>query len=152
MSHSRLAAILGALLLSFATPQICVAQMLISQAEANLPQSSEVGIATRGLTRGPAIELVSPAAGTSNVRSPMPLKIKFTGRNNVAIDQASVKLTYLKTPSVDLTERIKSYLTKDGLEMNAAEVPPGNHVLRLEVKDAEGRSTSQTITLSIAPK
>jgi hypothetical protein len=80
------------------------------------------------------------------------LKVKFIARNNVAIDPASVKLTYLRARPVDLSERIKAYVTKEGLEMNAAGVPPGTHVLCLDVEGAEGRSASTTITLSVAPK
>lgn len=152
MWHRKVTGLICSLILICALPQVCAAQLLISEAEAKLPQAQEASITTRGITRGPAIELVSPALGTTNVKSPIPLSIKFTGRNNIAIDPASVKLTYLKFPHVDLTERIKSYVTKDGIEMKAAEVPPGNHTLRLEVKDTEGRSTTSTITLSVAAK
>lgn len=142
---------LGALFSIFVTPQVSLAQVLISDAEAKLPQAQESGMATRGITRGPGIEVVSPAIGTTNVKSPIPLEIKFIGRNNVAVDPATVKLTYVKFPTVDLTDRVKSYVTKDGLKMDAAVVPPGNHVLRLEVRDTEGRSATSTITLSVAP-
>lgn len=152
MWHSKLTVLIGALALVCAFPKISSAQMLISEAEAKLPQAQDSSMATRGLTRGPAIELISPAIGTTSVKSPLPLKIKFTGRNNIAIDPASVKLTYLKAPPVDLTERVKSYVSKDGIDMAAAEVPPGTHVLRLDVKDTEGRTASSTITLSVAPK
>ena len=155
MWHPKLTMLIGALAsaaLACAYPQISAAQMLISETEAKLPLSPDSGMATRGLTRGPAVEMISPALGASNVKSPLPLKIKFTGRNNIAIDPASVKLTYLRFPTVDVTERIKSYVTKDGIDMAQAEVPPGTHVLRLDVKDAEGRSTSTTITLSVATK
>jgi hypothetical protein len=156
MFHPSLRMLLGALMLTAISvfPQISSAQVLvlISEAEAKLPASPDSGMATRGLTRGPGIEMISPALGASNVKSPLPLKIKFVGRNNVAVDPASVKLTYLKFPVVDLTPRIKSYLTKDGIEMPQAEVPPGTHVLRLEMKDTEGRSSSTTITLAVTPK
>ena len=152
MWYPKFTVLAGALALTCALPQISAAQVLISEAEAKLPQAQDSSIATRGLTRGPGIELMAPAIGTTSVKSPLPLKIKFTARNNVAIDPASVKLTYLRSPPVDLTDRVKAYVTKDGLEMVAAEAPPGTHVLRLDVKDAEGRSASTTITLSVAPK
>ena len=125
--------------------------MLISEAESKLPQLADGSIATRGITRGPGIELVSPAPG-ANVKSPLPLKIKFVGRNNIPVETGSVKLTYLKIPTVDLTDRVKSHVTKDGIEMGQADVPPGNHRIRIDVKDAEGRTASTTITLAVAPK
>lgn len=126
--------------------------MLISEAEAKLPQATDSGMATRGITRGPGIEIVSPAAGTQNIKSPLPLRVKFIGRNSISIDPASVKLTYLRVPTVDLTNRVKPHVTKDGIDMEQADVPPGNHVIRVDLKDTEGRSATTTITLSVAPK
>ena len=109
-------------------------------------------MATRGITRGPGVEQVSPALGSHDIKSPVPLKIKFVGRNNISIDPATVKLTYLKSPAVDLTERVKPHVTKDGIDMPQAEMPPGTHFIRLDLKDTEGRSTSTTISLVVAPK
>ena len=151
MRHPMITMIISALAFACAFPQISAAEMLISEAEAKLPPSPDTSMATRGLTRGPAIEMISPLPAAKNLKSPLPLKIKFTGRNNVAIDPASVKLSYLKLPSVDLTDRIKSHVTADGIDMSEAEVPPGIHFLRLDVKDTEGRASSTTITLSVAP-
>jgi len=126
------------------------AQMLISENEATLPASSDVGLTTRGLTRGPGIEQVSPSPSRS-VQSPLPLKVKFVARNNVAIDPDSVKVTYLKAQSIDLTERIKKYLTADGIDMAKAEVPPGTHHLRINLKDKQDRSSTITIKLVVTP-
>lgn len=150
MCHKKLSALLGALAICCALAQIAAAETLISETEAKLPSSPDSGMATRGLTRGPAIELISPT--TAGVKSPLALKIKFTARNNVAIDPTSVKMTYLKLPPVDLTDRIKSHVTKDGIDMPGAEVPPGTHVLRVDLKDAEGRSATSMITLKVEQK
>jgi hypothetical protein len=152
MRNPRMIVLAGALTLACVLSPTAEAEMLITVAEANLPQAQDAGLATRGITRGPGIEQVSPPTGTKTITSPLPLRIKFVGRNNVAVDPASVRLTYLKSPMVDLTERIKSHVTKDGIDMEAAEVPPGNHVLRLDVKDAEGRSATSTITLTVVAK
>jgi hypothetical protein len=152
MRYSMVTVLMGALALTIAHSQISAAEMLITEAESKLPQGSDSAMATRGITRGPAIELVSPAPGTRNVKSPLPLQLKFVGRNAVPIDTASVKLTYLRTPTVDLTPRVKPHVTKDGIDMPQADVPPGNHLIRIDVKDAEGRATSTTITLVVAPK
>ena len=152
MRCCKVALLVGALALTGTFPKIAAAELLISEAEGKLPQSAETGMATRGITRGPGVEQVSPASGSHDIKSPVPLKIKFIGRNNVPIDPATVKLTYLKTPAVDLTERVKAHVTKDGIDMPQAEMPPGTHFIRLDVKDAEGRSTSTTISLVVAPK
>ena len=152
MQSLRCAALVGALALAVVHPPSAVAETLITEKEAALPQAPETGMATRGLTRGPGIVLLEPAAGARNLKSPLPLKIRFIGHNNVAIDPASVRLTYLRVPSVDLTERVKNHLTKDGIDMAQADVPPGNHLIRVDVRDAEGRMGSATILLSVAPK
>jgi hypothetical protein len=124
--------------------------VLITEAEAGLPSPADLSMVTRGLTRGPVVEQVTPDPdSTAPVKSPLPLKIKFQTRNNVPIDKDSVKLTYVRTPGVDLTNRIKAYVGDDGIEMKAAEVPPGKHVIRIELKDQQGRSTTGTIKLTV---
>jgi hypothetical protein len=139
-------------LAAFGPGRAMAADVLITQAEANLPSPGDTMMATRGLTRGPGVEQLTPDPDSKGVKSPLPLKIKFVGRNNVAIDPASVKVTYLRTPSIDLTERIKAHLTPDGIDMKEVEVPPGTHVLRLDVRDQQGRASTATIKLTVAPK
>ena len=125
------------------------AEVLITEAEAKLPNSPDAAMTMRGLTRGPAIEQVEPSADS---KSPLKLKIKFVTRNNVDIDVSSVKLTYLKVPVVDLTARIKQYVKSSGIEMDAAEVPLGQHTMRLDVKDKQGRASSAFLKVRVAPK
>ena len=148
-----LAILVVALGLAAVAPGLSMAaDVLITEAEANLPSPGDALMATRGLTRGPAVEQVAPDPDAKAVKSQLPLKIRFVGRNNVAVDPASVKITYLRTPSVDLTARLKAHLTPDGIEMSAVEVPPGTHVLRVDVRDAQGRASTGTIKLNVAPK
>jgi hypothetical protein len=140
----------GALVFALAPVRMAgAADVLITQAEANLPTPVDVSLTTRGLTRGPVVEQVTPDPDAAPVKSPLPLKIKFQTRNNVPIDKDSVKLTYVRTPGVDLTSRIKAHIGDDGIDMKQAEVPPGNHVIRIELKDQQGRSSSATIKLSV---
>ena len=130
---------------------ISLAETLITETEAKLPASTDVGITTRGLTRGPGVELISPYPDHV-VPSPVPLKVKFIARNNIAIDPASVRLIYLKEPNIDLTERIKSHLTSSGIDMADAEIPPGTHHLRISLKDSQGRTSTVTVRIIVAPK
>jgi hypothetical protein len=130
---------------------VASADMLISEAEAKLPPSPDAGLTMRGLTRGPGIEQISPDPDRG-ASAPLALKVKFLTRNNVAIDPASVKITYLKASPVDLTDRIKPHLTADGINMSSADVPPGTHVMRIELKDAQGRASTAVLKLMVAPK
>jgi hypothetical protein len=125
------------------------AEVLITAEEAKLPASPNAVLSTRGLTRGPAIEQESPAANQP-VTSPLLFKIKFETRNKIAIDPSSVKLVYLRAVPVDLTERIKKHMTADGITMDQAEVPPGVHFLRLDLKDMQGRVATAMIKLTVA--
>jgi hypothetical protein len=144
-------ALFGGLALGGLWQTSALAEVLITEAEAKLPNSINVSMNMRGLTRGPGIEQLSPHPDQS-VNSPLPLKIKFQIRNKVAIDLMSVKLIYLKATPVDLTERIKKHLTPDGIEMDQAEAPAGTHVLRLDLKDKQGRVGTAIIKLTVARK
>jgi hypothetical protein len=127
------------------------AEVLVTEAEAKLPASPDVGMTMRGLTRGPGIEQLSPSPGKA-VASPVSFRIKFDPRNKVDIDTDTVKLIYLKAKPVDLTGRIKSHLTAQGIDMEGAELPPGNHVMRLDLKDKQGRIGTAIIKVTVSGK
>ncbi len=120
---------------------------LISAKEAALPDASGA-LTTRGIARGPSIKLVSPDNGQA-VSSPFDLKLAFQARGEGKIDVDSVKIFYVKATPVDLTERLKKGITKDGLEFSKAEIPPGKHTLRVNVKDVEGHETNTFVTLVV---
>src|SRR6187431_2884577 len=69
---------------------------LITAAEAALPNSPDAGMTLRGISRGPAIEQVSPAPGAKRVTSPVSFIVKLNARNNEKIDKDTVKVIYLK--------------------------------------------------------
>lgn len=137
----------SALIVLAAAPSLH-ADPLITEEEAAMPTSPDVGLTTRGITRGPSIEQVSPAPD-AKIKSPIALVVKIGARNDATIDKDSVKLTYIRGKNVDVTSRIKPFITADGIEMKKADVPAGNHVLRLDVKDSQGRSTTTMIKLSV---
>ncbi|MDN4015526.1 hypothetical protein [Zwartia panacis] len=60
-------------------------------------------------------------------------------------------MTYLKSPIVDLTPRIQTAVTPNGIELKKAIVPPGSHTIRLTIKDVEGRETNSQITIQVNP-
>lgn len=121
---------------------------LIKPAEAKLPAASG-SLATRGITRGPAIKQVSPSPDEA-VTSPLNLKVSFEARGGAKIDPASVKAVYLKSPSVELTDRVKPAVSDSGIELNDAVVPAGEHQISISVTDSEGRQSNSVITLKVA--
>jgi hypothetical protein len=123
--------------------------VLISADEAKLPPpKGAVAVATRGITRGPKIAYVGTADET---KSPMRLQLKFESFGGAKIDTDSLKVTYVKSPNVDLTPRLKPFVKPDGIDMPDAELPAGDHLIRVDVKDSEGRTASTSFTLKVAP-
>lgn len=118
---------------------------LITAKEAKLPDAAG-SLNTRGISRGPGIKVVSPEAGAQNM-GPFEFKVDFEPRGGATIDKSSVKVIYMKSPTVDLTPRIKAATTDNGIDLKNAEIPPGDHQIRITVKDSEGREASTTTTL-----
>jgi hypothetical protein len=127
------------------------ALVFITEQEASLPDAAGARqLDMRGITRGPKIVVLSPAPDAGMVRSPVNLLLKFETFGGAAIDPLSVKMTYLKTPAINLTQRISTSVTANGIEVSAAEAPPGTHYIRVEVKDSAGRTGSIIFPLVVA--
>lgn len=120
---------------------------LITAKEAALPSASGT-LATRGISRGPAVKQSSPEADVP-VNSPFDFKVLFEARGEGKIDPNSVKVVYMKSPFVDLTPRLKNAISPSGINFSKAEVPPGTHTIRVTVKDLDGRETNQVLTIVV---
>jgi hypothetical protein len=102
--------------------------VLITADEAKLPPpKGAIPISARGVTRGPKVELVSNGA----IQSPAPLQLKF------------------QTFGVDLTPRLKPFVTATGINVPAAELPPGEHIVRIDIKDSDGRTGTGNFMLKV---
>jgi hypothetical protein len=123
------------------------AAMLISADEAKLPPSPFPSL-SRGITRGPSVKLESPDGPVS---SPFKLVVSFAAHGGAQIALDTVKLTYLRNPNVDLTGRVKSFITPQGLGISVAEAPPGKHDMILEVADSNQRVVKLPITITVEP-
>jgi hypothetical protein len=125
--------------------------VLITAQEAALPDAvGALQIERRGVTRGPKILVLSPAPDAGVVKSPVNLLLKFETYGGAAIDPLSVKVVYLKRPNINLTQRISTLVTSNGIEVHGAEVPPGTHHIRVEIKDNGGRTGSVIFPILVA--
>ncbi|MCP3467951.1 MULTISPECIES: hypothetical protein [unclassified Bradyrhizobium] len=126
------------------------ATQLITEDEARLPPP-KAAIATdrRGILRGPKVEVVSPSDAVS---SPLRLQLKFESFGGAKIDPDSVKVIFLRSPNVDLTARVKPFIQADGINMQDAELPPGEYMVRVDIKDSDGRPGTASFILKVAPK
>jgi hypothetical protein len=129
------------------TTSLLSAAPLINAKEAALPAASGA-LATRGISRGPSVKLISPEADTP-VSSPIDFKVNFEARGEGKIDPASVKVVYMKSPFVDLTPRLKGAISAQGIDFAKADVPPGAHTIRVTAKDTDGRETNTVFTLVV---
>lgn len=139
------AALLFALI---ATPVPAFAAALITPEEAALPaMKGAVATSNRGITRGPKITVDESGAKTAPIR----FQVKFQPLGGSTIDLDGLKVIYLKQPNVDLTPRVRPFVQPTGIDMPDALLPPGDHLVRIDVKDSEGRVSTTSFLLKIAP-
>lgn len=131
-----------------ASPLPVQADILVTDAESRLPPQSKVGPVSRAITRGPRIEF---AGVTDPSKSPVRLRFKFEAFGGATVNLASLRLMYLKTPLIDITDRIKPYAKATGVDMPSAELPVGEHAMRLELADSDGRTAISNILIRITP-
>src|SRR5579862_1651946 len=90
---------------AMAAPATANELQLITQAEASLPAAPATELAMRGLTRGPSVDQLSPSPSAMSPLGPLVFNIAFEAHNGASVDPATVRLTYLKNPAIDLTQR-----------------------------------------------
>jgi hypothetical protein len=123
------------------------ATQLITEQEAKLPPpKGAIAADRRGILRGPKVEFLSPGDTT---HSPLHLQLRFEAFGGAKIDPESVKMTFLRTPNVDLTPRIKPFVQPSGLDIPDTEMPPGEYMVRVDVKDSDGRPGSISFNLKV---
>jgi hypothetical protein len=131
-----------------AMPASAFGAALITPEEAALPaMKGAVANSNRGITRGPKITVTDAGA----TKSPVHLQVKFQPLGGSTIDLDGVKVIYLKQPNVDLTPRVKPFMQATGIDMPDAQLPAGDHLVRIDVKDSDGRVSTSTFVLKIAP-
>lgn len=121
---------------------------LITPKEAQMPAASGE-LKTRGIARGPGIKVISPDVTAPEIKGPFDLKVVFESRGGNKIDASAVKVTYLKATAVDLTPRLKDAITENGIDFAKAEVPPGEHSVKITVKDVDGRESNTVMNLVV---
>lgn len=137
-----------AVLMVGAMPVQAGAPVLITPEEAALPPpKGAIATERRGITRGPKVDVVT----TGQLKSPTRLQVKFEPYGGSKIDPDSVKMIYLRTPNVDLTSRIKSFILPSGIDMPQVELPAGEHMVRVDIKDTDGRIGTASFILKVVP-
>lgn len=133
--------------------QSAYAAMLISPEEVDLPayQGGE-GIRLRSAPGGPSIEVVAPniAASTKpTVRRPVAINVRFGSQDGASVDMRSLKVTYLRLFGIDITDRLRPYVQGSEIKVDEADIPEGDHSIRVEIRDNQGRASTQTFSFVI---
>ncbi len=131
-------------LIALASPA-CAGTVLITEQEAGLPPVHAV-LGSRSITRGPRIDLVEPGQAAY---SPLHFQVRFQSFGGADINVRSLRAIYLKNPEVDITPRIARFVDASGIDIPDAEVPAGQHYIRIEITDTEGRTRSAVFELKI---
>jgi hypothetical protein len=101
-----------------------------------------------GMDAGPGIEILKP---TAEERQPKPLRIliRFIARSQ-PVDLSTLKVTVLKIIGIDITDRIQPYVTAEGIDIQEAKIPTGNHRLRISIADTTGQTSAREMTLDVS--
>lgn len=101
----------------------------------------------------PGIKVLSPTASGSPggaVTAPLRIEVAFTATPGTRIVPASFRVLYglLK---IDLTERLRKHatVTEQGVVVDRAVVPDGQHRLILQVADDQGNTAEQELRIRV---
>ncbi len=131
---------------------------LITPAEAQQAARAEAEasgvIATRQVPvpkpGAPGIRVLAPVAAGTPVPAPLRIEVAFTPTPGTRIVPASFRVLYglLK---IDLTERLRSHatITENGVVVDRANVPDGQHRLILQVGDDKGNTAEQELRIRV---
>lgn len=89
---------------------------------------------------GPTLELVTPEDGVP-VSPPVNLFIKFTP-NQAPLDLATLKVVVLKVVKIDITDRLRPYVSDEGIRIDDGKFPAGKFRLRISLADVKGNVTT----------
>jgi hypothetical protein len=129
-------------------PRAVAGVILITAEEASLPAPTKMA-SSRAITRGPRIEVSDLDDG--KLHSPFHFKLRFRAFGGSTIDLGSLAVVYLRGSNIDLTPRVRPFAQPTGIDIPDAEVPVGEHAIRVELKDSEGRPASVNFVLAVAP-
>ena len=140
------------LLCLVATGNADTGEWLITPEEAAMAQAPEVKrgqveVGREDITAGPVIDVVEPLNGS---REPMPIQvlIRFTPMSE-PLDLASLKVILIKFIQIDITDRIRPYVTPDGIQVKEAKIPSGKHRVRISLADRTGAVSVREVAFEV---
>ncbi len=65
------------------------------------------------------------------------------------VDVNSLKVTVVKFLSIDITDRLREYVSASGIQVKEAKIPAGKHIVRISVADAQGVRSIKEIEFEV---
>jgi len=99
---------------------------------------------------GPGIDVTSPSGFA--LRSPIDFDVRFRPRDGVDVDMGSIRIDYRLGPIwANVTNRLARHasVTQNRLQATGAELPAGDHLIRLRIRDARQRETLALISFTV---
>jgi hypothetical protein len=119
------------------------------QVEANLPKSGQLTAKSVPVPGAPVIELQKPKM-QETLKAPFPIQLAFKTNDGADVDLDSFKVLY-GFMKLDITDRVvhNAKLSKEGLSVDNANIPAGNHKLILQLRDSKNRKTEVTMNFTV---
>ena len=122
---------------------------LLTAEEAARPEEKNYGFASTLPDNGPVIGV--PKLEVIEGK-PFALVVRLTPRDGAAPDPATLRVECLKSPAIDLTPRIRPYVSQEGVNIDSVTLPAGLHHFRVSVSDVQGRLSEKDFTVVVSGK
>ncbi len=125
--------------------------LLVSQSELDaLPTDTVVAWSTKPTSpEGPLIEIASPIHN-GTYEGPFPIKVEFLpGPKGYEVDIATLKLEYKKAWGIDITDRVRDFVTGTVIDVKESELPRGRHTVEIEIADTHKNLSRQIFTVTV---
>lgn len=124
---------------------------LVSQSELDALPIDTVVAWSRSPTspEGPQIEIASPVHNAT-YEGPFPIKVAFLpGPKGYEVDIDTLKLEYKKAWGIDITDRVRDFVTGTVIDVKESELPRGRHTVEIEISDVKKNLSRQIFTVTV---
>jgi hypothetical protein len=125
--------------------------LLVTQSELDaLPMDTVVSwSSTPTSPEGPLIEIASPIHN-GTYEGPFPIKVEFLpGPKGYEVDITTLKLEYKKAWGIDITDRVRDFVTGTVIDVKESELPRGRHTVEIEIADTHKNLSRQIFTVTV---
>lgn len=100
-------------------------------------------------TGGPAI-VVLEVERLGNLRAPVSLTVRFEpGGSGDKPDMKTLNVTLRGFFTIDITDRLREYVQGEAIEIKEANLPTGDHHIRVAIADMRGRQSRRDVVLGV---